>query len=137
MTAPSRRRDAGQVTVFVVVLIVALFALAGLVLDGGRYFTAQRNARNTASGAARAGAQGVAEDSLRAPDAPLTLDPDDAYRRAESFLTAAGATGTVEVGADTVTVTVTEVVHPLLLGIVGVGDRTLAATETAAAVPGP
>jgi len=74
--------DDGQVTIFVVVLMVALLALAGLVLDGGRYFTAQRNARNTAAAAARAGAQGISEDSLRAAGAPVALDPADAYNRA-------------------------------------------------------
>jgi Flp pilus assembly protein TadG len=132
-----RDRQAGQVTTFVVVLILALFALAGLVLDGGRYFTAQRHTRNTAAAAARAGAQGVAEDSLRDPTRGVALDPVDAYNRAQAFLTASDATGTIEVSTDTVTVTVTTKVSPLLLGIVGVGDRTITATETAAAVPGP
>jgi Flp pilus assembly protein TadG len=130
-------RDGGQVTIFVVVLMVALLALAGLVLDGGRYFTAQRNARNTAAAAARAGAQGLSEDSLRTASAPVALDPTDAYNRAEAFLDAAGATGTVEVGFDTVTVTVRGTVAPLLLGAVGVSDRAITATETAAAVAGP
>ena len=136
----TRRRlhdDAGQVTSFVVVLIVALLALAGLVLDGGRYFTAQRDARNTAAAAARAGAQGIAEDSLRNPGRPVALDPTDAYTRAQAYLAAAGSTGTIEIGPDTVTVTVTVTVPPLLLDIVGVSDRTIHATETAAAVAGP
>ena len=137
MTTLKRDTEAGQVTTFVVVLIVALLALAGLVLDGGRYFTAQRDARNTAAAAARAGAQGIAEDSLRNPARPVALDPTDAYNRAQAFLNASGAAGTVEVGTDTVTVTVTTRVSPRLLSIVGVGDRTVHATETAAAVAGP
>ncbi len=130
-------RDDGQVTAFVVVLVVAFLALAGLVLDGGRYYAAQREARNVAAAAARAGAQGVSEDALRSADPTVTLDPTAAYQRATAFLNDAGATGTVEVGTTTVTVTVTRTVSPLLLGAVGVGDRTLHATETAEATPGP
>jgi Flp pilus assembly protein TadG len=132
-----RRGDRGQVTAFVVVLMVGLMVMAGLVVDGGRYFTARRNAQNLAAGAARAGAQGLSEDSLRDREAQPTLDPDDAYRRAEAYLAAAGTTGTIVVNADTVTVTVANTVSPSILGIVGVGDRTLTATETAVAQPGP
>jgi Flp pilus assembly protein TadG len=131
------RGEGGQVTAFVVVLVIALLALVGLVFDGGRYYAAQRQARNVAAAAARAGAQGLSEDALRATDATVVLDPHDAYQRAEAFLDRAGATGTVEVGLTTVTVTVTRTVSPVLLGVVGVGDRTLRATETAEATPGP
>ena len=60
MTGRRATGDQGQVTAFAVVLIVALFALAGLVLDGGRYFTAQRDARNTAAAAARAARDSMA-----------------------------------------------------------------------------
>lgn len=132
-----RDDDRGQVTAFVVVLVVAFLALAGLVLDGGRYYAAQREARNVAAAAARAGAQGVSEDALRSAVPTVVLDPAAAYQRAQDFLVAAGATGAVEVGTTTVTVTVTRTVAPLLLGAVGVGDRTLQATETAEATPGP
>lgn len=131
------RDDRGQVTAFVVVLTVGLLVLAGLVVDGGRYFTARRNAQNLAAGAARAGAQGLSEDSLRDPGAPLSLDRTDAYDRADAYLRAAGTTGTIVVNADTVTVTVTNDVSPFILGIVGVGDHRLTATETAIAQPGP
>ena len=135
MTRPSD--DRGQVTAFVVVLMVGLFVLAGLVVDGGRYFTGRRQAQNLAAGAARAGAQGVSEDSLRDPTAVPTLDPTEAYRRADAYLAAAHADGTIIVNADSVTVTVTTTVSPFILGIVGVGDRRLSATETAVAQPGP
>ena len=129
--------DRGQVTAFVVVLMVGLLVLAGLVVDGGRYFTGRRQAQNLAAGAARAGAQGISEDSLRNPNATPALDPDDAYRRADAYLAAAGTTGTIVVNADSVTVTVITTVSPFILGIVGVGDRRLTATETAVAQPGP
>ena len=119
------------------VLTVGLLVLAGLVVDGGRYFTARRQAQNLAAGAARVGAQGMSEDSLRDPTATPTLDPNDAYRRADAYLRAAGTTGTITVKADSVTVIVTLTVSPFILGIVGVGDRRLTATETAVAQPGP
>ena len=131
------RDDRGQVTIFVVVMTVALLVMAGLVLDGGRLFTARRDAQNVAAGAARAGAQGVSEDSLRDPSGSPTLDPTAAFDRAQAFLTAAGANGTVQVDATTVTVTVTRDVSPLILGIVGIGDRHITATETAQIREGP
>lgn len=132
-----RHDDRGQVSAFVVVLVVAFLALAGLVLDGGRYYAAQREARNIAAAAARAGAQSVSEDALRDAAPTVVLDPAAAYQRAQDFLDAVGASGIIEVGTTTVTVTVTRTVSPLLLSTVGVGDRTFHATETAEATPGP
>ena len=129
--------DSGQATAFVVVMMVALLVLAGLVVDGGRYFTARRQAQNIAAGAARAGAQGVSEDSLRDATIAPTLDPQVAHDRADAFLRSSNATGTIAVDGDTVTVTVTMTVSPFILGIVGVGDRHLTATESAVARQGP
>ena len=55
MTAPADER--GQVTAFVVVIIVALLAMAGLVIDGGSALAAKRRAINEADSAARAPVQ--------------------------------------------------------------------------------
>src|SRR5581483_8008697 len=51
-----RRDDDGSVTAFVAVLLVALFALMGLVVDGGTAISAQQSAVDEAEQAARAGA---------------------------------------------------------------------------------
>ena len=51
------RADGGRVTAFVVVLMTAILALAGLALDGGLALAATVRAVGQAESAARAGAQ--------------------------------------------------------------------------------
>src|SRR5450755_3943975 len=65
---PAALRDGeqGQITVFVVVIMVALLAVAGLVYDGGRALAAKTTAIDIAQEAARAGAQQVNLASFRA-----------------------------------------------------------------------
>jgi Flp pilus assembly protein TadG len=54
-----RRNEAGQVTAFVVVFMVAIIAFAGLVIDGSVALSASRRAMNEAQAAARAGAEAL------------------------------------------------------------------------------
>lgn len=51
--------DEGRVTAFVVVLVTAILALAGLTLDGGLALAAKVRANGEAEAAARAGAQAI------------------------------------------------------------------------------
>ena len=63
-----RRRacdERGQVTVFVVIFMIALIGLAGLVIDGGVALAARRRAINEAQAAARAGAEALNEGLYR------------------------------------------------------------------------
>lgn len=131
------RHDGGQVTVFAVALLLMLFVMVGLVLDGGRHFTALRAAQNLAAAAARAGAQAVSERTLRDPNGEPGLDASAARQMAEEFLAAEGVEGTVDVGSASVTVTVELGVDPLILGLAGVGSRRVTATETAQVEGGP
>jgi len=133
--ASRRPRDGGQVTAMVVLLTAAMIMCAGLVVDGGRVFAANRRAHDDAAGAARAGAQALSISDLRATGT-LTLNPDAATAAAQDYLKAAGATGTVEVNGDEVTVTVSITTRMLILGLGGIGSRTVTATETAQAVHG-
>jgi Flp pilus assembly protein TadG len=130
------RRDAGQVTTFVVFLAVALIMCAGLVVDGGRVFAATRDARNAAAGAARAGAQALNVSTFRQSDMTV-LDQTGAEAQANAFLASAGYTGTVIVNADSVIVTITTRVPMVILNVVGVAPRTVTVTETARTVRGP
>jgi Flp pilus assembly protein TadG len=130
------RRDSGQVTIFVVFLAVALIMCAGLVVDGGRLFAATRDARNTAAGAARAGAQALDVTTFRRTDTAV-LNDTEAETRANAFLAAAGYDGTTTVTGDTVTVTITTRVSMTILNVVGVSPRTVTVTETARTVRGP
>jgi Flp pilus assembly protein TadG len=74
-----------MVTAFVVIFSVALVFMVGLVFDSGRMLSAHRQARDVADAAARAGAQGISEDAVRA-GSPTVLDPDQASQLACNFL---------------------------------------------------
>jgi Flp pilus assembly protein TadG len=130
------RQDRGQVTAFVVVLVGALLLCAGLVVDGGRVLAATRDARDVAAGAARAGAQAIDITTFRDRNT-TTLDAPVAERQANTFLTQAGYSGTVTVDTDRVTVTITTRVPMAILGIAGVGPRTITVTESAATIRTP
>jgi hypothetical protein len=116
------RDERGQVTAFVTILVVALLAAAGLVLDGGRLLSERRELRDLANGAARAGAQAVSIDALRGSGGPL-IDERAAQDAAIAYLAAAGETGEVRVDGDVVRVRVVGQTKLLLLQIVGVQGR--------------
>lgn len=111
--------DQGRVTAFVVVLMTGILALAGIGLDGGLALAAKVRAVGQAEAAARAGAQAVDLAEYRQAG-QLRLVPARAVDAAESYLTAAGATGEVAVQTDTVVVTVTAAHRTRLLGLVGI-----------------
>ena len=127
------RADHGQVTGFAVVMVVAVIALAGLVLDGGLAVAAKADAFADAQGAARAGAQRL-DLALYRATGQIRLDPTAAAAAARSWLASAGATGTVSATPQQVRVEVTAAAKTQLLSVVGVGSITVHATATAVAV---
>ena len=114
-----RRADDGRVTAFVVVLTTGILALAGLTLDGGLALAAKVKANGQAEAAARAGAQAIDLTAYRT-NGTLRLMPAQAVVDAQSYLATVGASGTVTIAGDTVTVTVTASQHTQLLGMVGI-----------------
>lgn len=130
------RGDAGQVTGFAVIMVVAVIALAGLVLDGGLAVAAKADAFATAQSAARAGAQRL-DLALYRATGQVKLDPVAAAAAARAWLASAGATGTVSATPQQVRVQVTRVARTQLLALVGVDSITVHATATAVAVPNP
>jgi Flp pilus assembly protein TadG len=82
------RDDAGQVTAFVVVFMVALIGFAGLVIDGSVALSAKRRAMNEAQGAARAGAQALDERAYR-EEGISVIKRDAAIDRVDSYMAAA------------------------------------------------
>jgi Flp pilus assembly protein TadG len=126
--------DTGAAAVILVLLTPVLFALAGLVLDGGRGIAARQRAADLAEQAARAGVDALDVTTLRATGAD-TLDAASARAAACRYLAAAapGAGCTVVARSDTVTVTVTTRTPTVLLGLIGV--NTLHAASTATAKP--
>jgi Flp pilus assembly protein TadG len=132
-----RTREQGQITVFVVVVMVALLAVAGLVYDGGQALAAKTTAIDIAQEAARAGAQQVNLASFRATG-QVVLDAPAAQAAAQAYLagTGTGDTVTVSVTGDTVTVTVAHVQPTVFLGLIGIRALHVTGTATAAAESG-
>lgn len=113
------------------VLGVALLMATGLAVDGGRKIGALSEARDIADNAARAGAQEIDENQLRATGQPL-LDQIAAENSARAYLALVGHSGVVTVTSTTVTVTVTIDVDPVLLPL----EIQASATESASPVEG-
>jgi hypothetical protein len=130
---PGRRRpktgsvsDEGSIGLFVVVVVLGLFAVLGLVVDGSARLVAQQRASNEAEQAARAGAQAVNITGLRDGN-PVALDPVAAAAAARNYLTALPdlTDPQITVVGDTVTVTVHSTVQPAILSIAGINALTV------------
>ena len=122
----SDRRDRGAISVVLMLLLVIALAGAGLIVDGGRVMVARRHASNTAEAAARAAVSTATPVS--------GFDRDAARGAAIEYANHAGvATSDVEVvvGADFVTVTVTERRSTVFLILGGQETMTVRATGTA------
>jgi Flp pilus assembly protein TadG len=133
-----RRRsgdDAGQVSPFVVILVIALLALAGLVLDPGLALSAKVQALDAAQAAARAGAQEL-DLNLYRTTGQARLNPAAATNAAQAWLAAAGLDGTVSATVTDVTVTVYRTQKTQVLQLIGVSSLNVSATATATAVQG-
>lgn len=126
----SWRDERGSITAFVAVVATALVLVAGMAYDGGQVIAAHNAARNDAERAARAGAQQIDLDHLRATNDPR-LDAAAAEAAAIEYLERTGATGTATVSDASITVTVTRT-QPML--ILPGPDRTITVRETATAV---
>jgi Flp pilus assembly protein TadG len=133
----TRRDDTGAAAVILVLLTPVLFALAGLVLDGGRAIVARQRAADVAEQAARVGVDGLDVATLRATGVD-TIDAAAAREAACRYVetSSPGAGCTVHTGVDTVTVEVTTRTPTVLLGLIGVDSLHAAATATAAPATG-
>ncbi|MFD7898941.1 hypothetical protein [Streptomyces sp. NPDC059743] len=110
------RRDNGALSLFVLVTIVGLFAVAALVVDGGGKLRALNNAEGVAGEAARAGGQAIDAGKAISGEG-VVVDRNAAVAAARSYLARAGATGSVQVSDDgaSLTVTVNETYSPIFL----------------------
>jgi hypothetical protein len=127
------RGDEGQISGFAVIMVTAMLAVAGLVLDGGLAVSAKVRALDIAQSAARAGAQHL-DLTLYRQTGLVRLNVAEATTAAQAWLSSVAATGTVTATAQQVRVEVTAVADTQLLSIVGVDSITVHATATAVAV---
>ena len=120
------RSDGGSITIMSLILLVLVFAGAGLIVDGGRAMSARRHASNIAEGAARAAVSTTAPmesiDSDRATAAAL----DHARRSGIDPLDVE-----VSVSAEVVRVTIVERRSTVFLILGGQETLTVHATGTA------
>ncbi|WP_331729132.1 hypothetical protein OG592_43355 (plasmid) [Streptomyces avidinii] len=111
------RDDRGAMSLFVLVTVVALFAVAALVYDGAGKLRALTHAEGVAHEAARAGGQAV--DAGKAiSGGGVSVDRNAAVAAARTYLSREGVSGTVTVSEDGgfLQVSVTESYHALFLG---------------------
>jgi hypothetical protein len=134
---PAPGGDAGQVTAFVVVVMVALLAVAGLVYDGGEALAAKTAAIDIAQEAARAGAEQVNLAVLRAAG-QVTLDAPAARAAALAYVAATGTgdTAAVTVARTAVTVAVSRSQPAVFLSAIGIGTLRVTGSATATAESG-
>jgi Flp pilus assembly protein TadG len=130
--------DRGAATLFVVGVALALFALAGLVVDGGLAINERQRVADDTEQAARAGADRLAQTALRG-GGDVVVDPAAARSAARSYLLGRGYTDaqiTVAVDGDHVQVTATRRQPTALLSIVFINSITVSGQADARAVVG-
>jgi Flp pilus assembly protein TadG len=127
--------DEGRVSAFVITVLAAILALAGLTLDGGLALADKVRVNGQAEAAARAGAQALDLSAYRATGS-VRLVPSQAAVLVRRYLNAVGQTGAVTVTGNTVTVTVTAIHRTQLLALVGIPALTVYGTASAHPVRG-
>jgi len=136
----TRRRaadDRGAAAIILVLLTPVFFALAGLVLDGGRAITARQGAADVAEQAARAGVNALDVSALRASGVDV-VDPETARAAACRYVSIADPEDGCAVTVDgaRVRVTVTTRTSTVLLGLIGIDSFHAAGSATATPVRG-
>jgi len=121
-------RDRGSLTLMLIVMAVALIALAGLVIDGGRKLNETETAYAVAQEAARAGADAV-NTSQAYSSGTYVVDLPEARAAAQAYLASAGYSGSVSASGNTIQVTVHITESTAVLSIIGIDS--MEATGTA------
>jgi Flp pilus assembly protein TadG len=119
-----RRDERGSISLYVVVIVFALFAAIGLVVDGGGKIRALQRAESVAAEAARVAGQavdgGVAMEGLGG-----RIDAVTARNAAREYLDAAGVEGSVVVvDPTTLRVETTTRYEAVFLSLLGFGEMT-------------
>lgn len=116
-------RDRGSVSVFFVVVALALLIAVGLVVDGGGKIRALQRADAAAAEAARAGGQAITAAPVRGEQPQLAAAV--ARSAAAAHLAAAGVAGTATVtGGTRLQVRTSTTYTPVFLSVIGVGAMT-------------
>jgi len=129
-------RERGSLTLMLAALMVALLALAGLVIDGGRKLNQSARAYAIAQEAARAGA-GMVDRSTAYRSGTFKVDEAQALTAARAYLADSGFTGSVSPdGTRRIRVTVTVTQPTLVLSLIGMDTMTSTGSAVASLVTG-
>jgi hypothetical protein len=134
LSSPPSTNQEASISAFVILFMLAVFALMGLVVDGGSALSAQQAASDEAEQAARAGAGQLSIDALRS--GVVQLNQSKAISEAEQFTVDAGHPGIATVSAGTVTVQIEYQMPTVLLGMIHIPFITISATASAVDVQG-
>ncbi|MBO3745151.1 flp pilus-assembly TadE/G-like family protein [Streptosporangiaceae bacterium NEAU-GS5] len=123
-------------SVFVVIFSVAVFLLAGLLVDGGAAINARLRAADIAEQGARAAADQIDVETLRSTGRIQLLGDNVSCPRAQEVVTANQSDGVRMVectlrGIDQVTVQVSVSWQPFFLSALGFSDGEMVASATA------
>lgn len=135
-----RGSDEGSISAFVIGLIVSLFLVAGLVIDGGRALNAHLRVIDDAEHAARVGGAALDTEALRS-GAPPRIDRATAKESAHAYLVERGYSaskisyGTGD-GADEFTVTVEDSMPTTILSVIFIREFDVRGSATARAASG-
>ncbi len=129
---PSFTQERGSVSVFAIIIAAVLILVAGLCIEGGRVLTARASMTDDAEQAARAGAQHLADSSVRS-GGDIVLDTSEAQAAARGYLvqTDHANDSEVVVTPKTVTVTIEHNVPTSMLRLVGLDSVHVTATGQA------
>lgn len=125
-------RNRGSMSAMVVCLIMATMSLAGLAYDGGRVVSTYMQMSDAAQNAARLGGQQLVGIRNGHPH----IDEDLATSAMRAYLVVRGLTGSFDIQGTRATVVVSTKVPMGILGIIGVGERTIRVNRTVDVVDG-
>lgn len=122
MTAERRQRaERGSISLFLVVMMFAVMAGFGLVVDGGRRLQAIEEATAAAQQGARVAGQQIDVSAMNLDGSAVILDGTAAVAAGNAAIAAVGAEGSVQViDDDTVTATATVTKDTVFLSLFGI-----------------
>jgi Flp pilus assembly protein TadG len=126
-----RRDDRGSITVWLALSSFVMIFLVGLAVDLGGQVHAHERAHDLAAQAARAGGEEV-DGGAAIQGHELAINPAAARAAAQTYLNAAGVSGTVAItNGNTITVTVHDTYDPRFLDVIGINRLDVTGTATA------
>jgi len=126
----------GSIVVFTLLFVVALLALIGLVVDGGRAIAAKESAMAETEQAARVGADMLSRSALY--DGWIKDNYAQAIDAAEIYMLHSGHPGTASVYGGTVVAAIDPYNMPTtFLAIIGIKSLSISAVSSVTNIAGP